>query len=91
MACGNILLDFILKIGIYTASRLIEEGRTRRHERRVRDAMDVKATADGWRPARTEKSCAPGASVLASCATRSRVVANRGKKADPWGEHEGPC
>jgi hypothetical protein len=42
-------LDIFRKSVIIATSRLIEEGRTRRHERRVRDAMDVMATADGWR------------------------------------------
>ncbi|CCE04443.1 hypothetical protein BRAS3843_1070043 [Bradyrhizobium sp. STM 3843] len=43
--------------------------------RGVRDAVDVKAALDERGPARTAKSCGPDAPVLASCATRSRVVA----------------
>jgi hypothetical protein len=48
IARKNIPLAIFRKSVILRTSRLIAEGRTRRHERRVRDAMDVTATADGW-------------------------------------------
>ena len=55
--------------GAYASSRYVEAG------------CDGRAS-DGRRPAcaRTAKSCGPGVPVLTPCATRSRVVAERGQE-----------
>jgi hypothetical protein len=71
----NIPLAIFGKSAIMSASRLIAEGRTRRHERRVRDAVDVTASADGWWPSRTVKSYGPDTPTLVSrLRRRSRVA-----------------
>ena len=50
---------------VLRASRAHQEGRTRRHDRGARDAMDALAPPDERRQARTAKSCGLDASTLA--------------------------
>jgi hypothetical protein len=79
----NIPLEIFRKSAILTASRLIEEGRTRRHERRVRDAV---AALSRWTNGRmrTAKSCGPGIPVLMPSPRRfDEHAGDRGKKAGP--------
>src|SRR5947209_10490600 len=51
-----------------TDSRVLhsQEGRTRRHERGARDAVDAMASLDERGLLRTEKSCGPGTPTLVS-------------------------
>jgi hypothetical protein len=45
----------------------LHEGRTRRHGRWGRDAVDVSEPLDEWLSTRTVKSCGPGVPALTPC------------------------
>jgi hypothetical protein len=64
----------------FTPHPVPQEGRTRRHERWVRDAVDADATRDERRLRRTAKSCGPDTPTLVS-SLRVKIRRRRWQKA----------
>jgi hypothetical protein len=85
---ANIFVSFFQKLYLYVGNPPHAEGRTRRHDTRVRAAMDVAAASDERMLLRTAKSCGPDTPTLVSALMRKHHALRWPKSPVHRGEHE---